>query len=131
MSAQEEAEIGEKIENFFAFVQDVLDDPSTLDRIADKSTIELTPVERKDPLENYTTETRRFAVKVTRTPTRSAMGPSARFGYVARRPGQSFVRGKATAKPTGNPAYGRRATGQYLHRDTKRGTVVRPGKRPA
>ncbi len=131
MSAQDEAAIGERIEHVFAFVQDVLDDPSILDRLPDKATIELTPVERKDPLEHYTTETRRFAVNVARSPKQSDTGRSARFGYVARQPRRPFVRGTAPATPAGNQAYVKRASGRCLPHDARKGTVIRPGKRSA
>lgn len=119
-----EAEIGEKIENFFAFVQDILDDPSTLDRIPDKSTIDLTPLERKDPNASYVTETRRFAVTVKRSSGPSTTRP--RGG--AKR---WMMHGRVAKKATGNPVYARRASGHPMRDDAQTGVVVHPRERSA
>jgi hypothetical protein len=119
-----EAQTGEKIENFFAFVQDVLSDPSILDRIPDKATIDLTPLERKDPKGNYITETRRFAVTVKRSPGPSTTRP--RGG--AKR---WVMHGRVAKKATGNPVYARRASGDHMRDVAQAGAIVHPRRRSA
>jgi hypothetical protein len=119
-----EAEIGEKIENFFAFVQDVLDDPSILDRIPDKSTIDLTPLERKDLNASYITETRRFAVTVKRSSEPSTTRPR---GGTKR----WVMHGRVAKKVTGNTVYAKRASGNHMQRDAKKSVVVHPKRRSA
>lgn len=72
LSHNERAEIiEERIENVFAFVQDVLDEPSVLDDLQEQATIELTLIPNKDASQAYAVETRRFAVAVAQPgPTR-------------------------------------------------------------
>jgi hypothetical protein len=63
-SDDERKRIEDGIEHFFAFVQDVLDDPTVLDDMPERATIDLTPRAEKDPDATYAAETRRFAVTV-------------------------------------------------------------------
>lgn len=60
----ERAEIEHGIENVFAFVQDVLDDPSVLDDLPERAAIELTPRADRDAARTYAAETRRFVVSI-------------------------------------------------------------------
>jgi len=124
MSAERQARASERIEHVFAFVQDVLDDPSTLDRIPDKSTIDLTPLERKDPNVSYATETRRFAMTVKRSSEPSTTRP--RGG--AKR---WVMHGRVAKKATGNLVYARRASGHPMRDDAQTGVVVHPRERSA
>ena len=66
-SENERTDIEDGIERVFAFVQDVLDEPSVLDDLPEQAAIELTPLAEKDPSEVYAAETRRFAVSVDRS----------------------------------------------------------------
>ncbi|HVL22950.1 MAG TPA: hypothetical protein VM450_02650 [Thermomicrobiales bacterium] len=124
MSAERQARASERIEHVFAFVQDVLDDPSTLNRIPDKSTIDLTPLERKDPNASYATETRRFAMTVKRSFEPSTTRP--RGG--AKR---WVMHGRVAKKATGNLVYARRASGHPMRDDAQTGVVVHPRERSA
>lgn len=63
-SDDERKRIEDGIKHFFAFVQDVLDDPGVLDDMPERATIDLTPRAEKDPSATYAVETRRFAVTV-------------------------------------------------------------------
>jgi hypothetical protein len=63
-SDEEKARIEQGIEHVFTFVQDVLDDPSTLHDLPERANIELTPMEEKDDDRQYDAETRHFAVSV-------------------------------------------------------------------
>jgi hypothetical protein len=63
-SDEEKARIEQGIERVFTFVQDVLDDPSTLESLPERANIELTPLEDKDDDRRYDAETRHFAVSV-------------------------------------------------------------------
>jgi len=124
MSTDQQARVSKRIEHVFAFVQDVLDDPSILDRIPDKSTIDLTPLERKDPDASYITETRRFAVTVKRSSEPSRTRPR---GHAKR----WVMHGRVAKKATDNPVYARRASGYHMRDDAQAGVVVHPRKRSA
>lgn len=63
---EELASMNEKLENFCAFVKEILEDPSILDDIPTDSNIELTPIEDAAPDGPYVARNRRFAVSVKR-----------------------------------------------------------------
>lgn len=65
---EEDARIDRIFDHLQMFVEDVLEDPSILERIPDQATLEFTPIEEKDPYGSYVTETRRLAVSMKKEP---------------------------------------------------------------
>lgn len=68
LSKDEINRIDRGIENVLTFVEDVIEDPSILERIPNQSAIEFTPIDEKDPERSYVTETRRLAVSLQPIP---------------------------------------------------------------
>lgn len=50
------------IERAFEFVRDVLDDPAVLDKLPERATLMITPIENRDSQTRYSATTRRFAI---------------------------------------------------------------------
>jgi hypothetical protein len=63
-SEQERADIEDGMERVFAFVQDVVDEPSVLDNLPEQVTIKLTPLVEKRSSESQVTKAHNFAVSV-------------------------------------------------------------------
>jgi hypothetical protein len=63
-SEDERKRIDERIEHFFGFVQDVLDDPAILDDLPERATIELTPLREGTDVKDGVVRSRRFAISV-------------------------------------------------------------------
>lgn len=63
-SDDEKARIDQGIERVFTFVQDVLDDPSVLDRLPERAELELTPIETAQDDQRYEAHTQHFAISV-------------------------------------------------------------------
>lgn len=59
------AEASRRVANFFAFTEDVLEDPSILDQMPDASEIDPIPKAEREPGCHYDIETRRMVVTVT------------------------------------------------------------------
>ena len=129
ITTKEQNQVDAKIDTFFAFVQDVIDDPSTLDRIPDRATIELTPIARRRRSKSYATETRRFAVSVRPVPGGSATRPAkarpSTPGIRARRPA---VHARVVRKHAGSSAYLQRSNTPIsgVKRDTSNATLIHP-----
>ena len=54
-----------KIENFLEFTRDVLNDPSILEHIPDRSSVTAVPIAERDPNVHYDIETPRYLAVVT------------------------------------------------------------------
>lgn len=66
LTPEELEEIDQRIDHFFGFVRDILDEPSVLDRLPQEASIDLTPIENKQPGKTYLGETRHYAVSEAR-----------------------------------------------------------------
>jgi hypothetical protein len=75
ISDEERAEAQRNIENFFAFTQDVLADPTILDQIPDGAHVDAIPVAEREPGQHYDIETPNMVVIVT--PPAAATSPEA------------------------------------------------------
>lgn len=70
----ERTQVNEKIENTFAFIEDVIDDPAILDRMPDSASIQLTP-EGQTPVSWPLVQTKRFTVSLANVPTFDELDP--------------------------------------------------------
>lgn len=55
----ERAQITREIENFGMFIEDVVADPSILDRMPDEAHVNAIPIEKRNPARHYDVETPR------------------------------------------------------------------------
>lgn len=71
---EEKDAIDERIDHFFGFVQDILDEPSALEHLPHRAAIDLTPLEDREPGKEYLGETRHYAVSLADDRTRDQSG---------------------------------------------------------
>lgn len=55
-------------ERAFEFVRDALDDPAVLEKLPERATLTIPPVESRDPGTHYAASTRRFAITAVERP---------------------------------------------------------------
>lgn len=101
---EERAEARRRIENFFAFTRDVLDDPSILDKVPNGSHVAAIPLDERVPGVCYDVETPHTVAIVTPPP-----APRARRAAPTRARGNEPVRRRRPARSTaGRPRDARR-----------------------
>ncbi|MBA2277147.1 MAG: hypothetical protein H0W06_05230 [Chloroflexia bacterium] len=65
LTSDDRVRISRKIENFFEFAREILDDPSILEHIPDGADVEAIPNDEREPGRRYDIETPRMVATVT------------------------------------------------------------------